>query len=284
MSTSTTSSKTGATGSATGRPPLPTTTYSAPPIIIKPTATATTTRPALSTYGNEKAGDLAIEVQDVNPSTSNFDSSPNFNEPVTKANALHLYQSALGIPPPKPIKHPKKKKNEGILSSKEGERRLLTDKNKGVYHQVMVNERQTRYKYYFCNAFITAAMFLQIVLAAAVTAFGAGQSSHIIITVFGAASTALASLLAVFKSQGLPNRMRQDWIGWRQLREYIEEMEREIEVVVSGRVEGEKLGKDVSELKVWDIVKGIEARYTAVRLTGEANRPDTYIQVPTAVK
>ena len=79
----------------------------------------------------------------------------------------------------------------------------------------------------------------------------------------------------MLKSQGLPNRIRQDWNGWRELREYIEEKEREIEMVVSERVDGR-----VEDLDVWAVVRGIEARYTAVRLTAEANRPDTYIKVP----
>lgn len=120
-------------------------------------------------------------------------------------------------------------------------------------------------------------MFLQIIVGASVTAFGAGSASHILITVFGAANTALASLLAVLKSQGLPNRIRQDWNGWRELREFIEEKEREIEMIYAGRVgDGTKV-----ELKdVWDIVKVIERRYNTVRLTCEANRPDTYIKVP----
>lgn len=120
-------------------------------------------------------------------------------------------------------------------------------------------------------------MFLQIIVGASVTAFGAGSASHILITVFGAANTALASLLAVLKSQGLPNRIRQDWNGWRELREFIEEKEREIEMIYAGRVgDGTKV-----ELKdVWDIVKVIERRYNTVGLTCEANRPDTYIKVP----
>lgn len=119
-------------------------------------------------------------------------------------------------------------------------------------------------------------MFLQIIVGASVTAFGAGSANHVIITVFGAANTALASLLAVLKSQGLPNRLRQDWNGWRELREYIEEKEREIEMVISGKIPGTK-GK---EIDVWAEIKAIEARYSAVRLTSEANRPDTYIRVP----
>ncbi len=118
-------------------------------------------------------------------------------------------------------------------------------------------------------------MFLQIIVGAAVTAFGAGGASRTLVTVFGAANTALASLLAVLKSQGLPNRIRQDWNGWRELKEYIEEKEREIEHVVSGKVE-----KKPEELDIWGIVRAIEARYNNVRLTSEANRPDTYIRVP----
>ena len=114
-------------------------------------------------------------------------------------------------------------------------------------------------------------MFLQIVVGASVTAFGAGQSSHVLITVFGAANTALASLLAVLKSQGLPNRLRQDWNGWRQLREDIEEMERDIEMIVTGKT---KKPLDVSEK-----VKSIEAKYYSVRVTAEANRPDSYEKI-----
>jgi hypothetical protein len=129
-----------------------------------------------------------------------------------------------------------------------------------VYNQVLECEKWARYKYYFCDFIVVTAMFLQIIIGASVTAFGAGSASTVLITAFGAANTALASLLAVLKSQGLPNRIRQDWNGWRELREYIEEKEREIEMIVSGRVEGK-----VEELDVWGVVRAIEKRYNAVR-------------------
>ncbi|KAE8444352.1 hypothetical protein EG329_000662 [Mollisiaceae sp. DMI_Dod_QoI] len=189
-------------------------------------------------------------------------------------NPLLLFHAALGIPPPKPPKPIKAtKKNpspEPQLKPK------LTPANKGVYHQVLKMERASRFKYYFCDSVVTLAMFLQIIVGASVTAFGAGSASHILITAFGAANTALASLLAVLKSQGLPNRIRQDWNGWRELREYIEEKEREIEMVFAGRIPG--IEGSERELKdIWDTVKGIERRYNLVRMTAEANRPDTYI-------
>jgi hypothetical protein len=120
-------------------------------------------------------------------------------------------------------------------------------------------------------------MFLQIIVGAAVTAFGAGNSPHILITCFGAANTALASLLAVLKSQGLPNRIRQDWNQWRELREYIESTERNYELRLSGRVQGVE---KVDDTEVWTKIKAIEEKYADVRLTNEVNRPDTYISLP----
>lgn len=207
--------------------------------------------------------DHIIEILDAPPVGSSHD-------------PLVLFHSALGIPPPKPqkvVKPTKKNPNPPPPPPKP----KLTAANKGVYHLVLQMERRTRFKYYFCDSIVTIAMFLQIIVGASVTAFGAGSASHILITAFGAANTALASLLAVLKSQGLPNRIRQDWNEWRELREYIEEKEREIEMVFAGRI-GD--GTQVELKDVWEMVKGIERRYNLVRLTCEANRPDTYIKVP----
>ncbi|KAH8686128.1 hypothetical protein BGZ60DRAFT_523390 [Tricladium varicosporioides] len=211
---------------------------------------------------------------DVQPMT--FD-HPNANEPVT--DPLNVFHEALGIPPPKPVK-PKRtllgKEKIPKPHEKKPKQPKLTAANKGVYHQVLNNERWARYKYQFCDFLLTGAMFLQIVVGAAVTALGAGSANHILITVFGAANTALASLLAVMKSQGLPNRLRQDWNGWRELREYIEEKEREIEMLMQGFGKPE----EIAGLDVWALIREIEARYRTMRLTLEANRPDTYIKVP----
>jgi hypothetical protein len=176
------------------------------------------------------------------------------------------------------MKEPKPKK--GAKAPPPAPEPTLTPGNIGVYDHVISCERTARWKYYLCDSTITIAMFLQIVVGASVTAFGAGQSSHILITVFGAANTALASLLAVLKSQGLPNRMRQDWVGWRDLREYIELNEREIEMSISGRVPGlEPFG----EQNVWQKVKTIEEKYRVVRLTCEANRPGDYTKLDSAM-
>ena len=219
---------------------------------------------------DEKNGDAIVEVQPV--------SSPDTHSPAQHGvTPLDTFRGSLGIPPPKPTKPSRSifgRKKQPPPSAKP----QLTPNNIGVYESVMSCERWARFRYHFTNSIVTIAMFLQIIVGASVTAFGAGSANHIIITVFGAANTALASLLAVLKSQGLPNRMRQDWNGWRELREYIEEKEREIEMVVSGRLDGKVVGLGKEEdgcipvVDVWATVKDIEERYSNMRLTCEANR------------
>jgi len=206
--------------------------------------------------------------------TDDPQSPPSDQQPATSP--LSIFHSALGMPPPKPPKPVRT-----LFGSKKPAppQPILSSKNRGVYALIVANERSTRLRYQSCDIFISVAMFLQIIVGATVTAFGAGSANHTLITVFGAANTALASLLAVLKSQGLPNRLRQDWNGWRELKEYVEERERALEMWASGRVKDADNGKG-KEIDIWAEIKNIEARYNAVRLTAEANRPDTYIKVP----
>ncbi|RDL35944.1 Uncharacterized protein BP5553_06556 [Venustampulla echinocandica] len=218
----------------------------------------------------------------IHPSQSEINFPHEGDIPPNGDNPLQTFHAALGIPRPRLIKL---KPRRNLLGRKKPpppheekpKQPKLTPANKGVYRQVLSNERRSRFRYSFCDGLLTGAIFLQILVGASVTAFGAGSVSHILITVFGAANTALASLLAVMKSQGLPNRLRQDWNGWRELREHIEEKEREIDMLMQGHAEG------AANLDVWAAVREVEARYKTMRLTLEANRPDTYIQVPPSI-
>ena len=216
-------------------------------------------------YGDEKHADYE------KPGPFVVSMPPAHDDPPPQT-SLQIFHSALGIPPPKPPKPIKPTKNN--KNPVQVDKPKLTAKNKGVYAQVLAQERKAHWKYLFCEFTVTIAMFLQIIVGASVTAFGAGNSSHILITVFGAANTALASLLAVLKSQGLPNRIRQDWNAWRELREFIEETEREVEMGDSKRIEGVDAPQ---KLDVWQTVKKIEERYNLVRSNIETNRPDTYV-------
>jgi SMODS and SLOG-associating 2TM effector domain len=139
--------------------------------------------------------------------------------------------------------------------------------NRGIYPSVVYGESYSKWAYHLFETVVTSCLILQILLAATLTALGAASSSHIIITAFGAVNTALAGTVALLKGQGLPNRLRQDWNSWRDLRDCIEEKEREI-------------GCGKPGVDVWAEIKIIEDRYEAVRKNQEKNRPDMYTHLP----
>jgi hypothetical protein len=267
MSSPTTSTHAGGKAASASPAPSKSATSTGPtrPISTRqptsPPRATTTPIPQDSSY---EKGDAVIDVTSVNNDSS---------EEIPTQDPLQIFHSALGIPDPKPPRAPFFKKKKDASQKDPGK---IASANEGIYKKVLSCERTARYKYYFCSWVVTIAMFLQIIVGASVTAFGAGGASHILITAFGAANTALASLLAVLKSQGLPNRIRQDWNGWRELREYIEERERRLDLILSGKVE--KVSKE--DLDVWNMVQTIEARYKELRASIETNRPDTYISLP----
>src|SRR5690242_5539669 len=62
--------------------------------------------------------------------------------------------------------------------------------------------------YLFTAALSNTLLLTQVVLGAALTGLGASESSHILITVFGALNTIIAGLVAYLKSRGQPMRAR----------------------------------------------------------------------------
>ncbi|WEW55524.1 hypothetical protein PRK78_000955 [Emydomyces testavorans] len=107
---------------------------------------------------------------------------------------------------------------------------------------------------------------LQIVVAAALTALGAGNGPHGLVTAFGAINTVIAGFLTYLKGSGLPNRKRYYHDEWSKVRQYIEQREREF------CLEG-------CELDLEEEVRKIEKMYEDVRAEIEANIPDNYASV-----
>jgi SMODS and SLOG-associating 2TM effector domain len=62
--------------------------------------------------------------------------------------------------------------------------------------------------YAFTAALSNTLLLSQVVLGAALTALGASESSHVLITLFGAANTIIAGVVAYLKSRGQPMRAR----------------------------------------------------------------------------
>lgn len=99
--------------------------------------------------------------------------------------------------------------------------------NQGTYKRLVDAEVKARLQYYFSSSLINTCLLAQIVIAAALTALGAANSSHVAITILGSANTVIAGGMTYLKGQGLPERLMQYANGLRKVREYLEERERQ---------------------------------------------------------
>ncbi|KAJ9611435.1 hypothetical protein H2200_004619 [Cladophialophora chaetospira] len=79
---------------------------------------------------------------------------------------------------------------------------------KSLYGRATRQLKSQSLTYYWTAALSNTMLLSQVVLGAALTGLGASQSSHILITVFGAMNTIIAGLVAYLKSRGQPMRAR----------------------------------------------------------------------------
>ena len=138
--------------------------------------------------------------------------------------------------------------------------------NRGIYQHVVEEESAAKRKYLLFSRLINGCLGLQIVVAAALTALGAGDGPHAVVTVFGAINTVIAGFLTYLKGSGLPNRPKFFQTQWSELREHIEQRERDF-------------GREDCKLNVDDEVKTVEDMYREIRAEIEANTPDGYTSV-----
>ena len=144
-------------------------------------------------------------------------------------------------------------------------------RNLGLYPRIVSEESKATYQYYLMSSIINISFLGQIIVAAALTALGASDGSHIAITILGSVNTVIAGIQTYLKGQGLPNRIKQYQFGLRKLREYIEDRERDF--------------SDKScKLNVDHVIADVSAMYQAVRQTAEDNTPDTYLPMEGAGK
>jgi SMODS and SLOG-associating 2TM effector domain len=105
-------------------------------------------------------------------------------------NSLHLQFCALvGIPPSNVRKDRRPPINPNSLYGRATKRR----------------DAQGR-TYTFTALLSNTLLLTQVILGAALTGLGASESSHVLITVFGATGTIVAGLVAYLKSRGQPMR------------------------------------------------------------------------------
>ena len=76
----------------------------------------------------------------------------------------------------------------------------------GIYPSVVQNEFKYKSNYKRFSLLISASLGFQIVFAAALTAVGAADGNHTVVTILGGINTVLAGFLAYLKGSGLPMR------------------------------------------------------------------------------
>lgn len=138
--------------------------------------------------------------------------------------------------------------------------------NLGIYNRVCHREQEAKRGYKFAAVLINGCLGVQIAVAASLTALGAANSTHGVITAFGAVNTVIAGLLTYLKGSGLPMRLRYYENEWKKVREYIEQREREF-------------CRPDCPLDVYECVRIIEAMYEDVKADIQTNTPDSWVSV-----
>jgi hypothetical protein len=101
------------------------------------------------------------------------------------------------------------------------------EKNIGIYERVCLAESSSRTKYRAFSLLINVCLGLQLVVAAALTALGAGNGPHKLVTALGGINTVIAGLMTYLKGSGFPHRLKYYEQEWTKVRELIEQTERE---------------------------------------------------------
>ncbi|KAG8169295.1 hypothetical protein KVR01_000040 [Diaporthe batatas] len=106
----------------------------------------------------------------------------------------------------------------------------------GVYKSVIEQQRRKRLVHHTLGIVLYISHFLQIVLAAVLTALGPNAKNYEVpITILGAVNTVVAGVLALLKGSGVIERVSKDEVDFKKLQDWIEETEAMISVGILGR-------------------------------------------------
>jgi SMODS and SLOG-associating 2TM effector domain len=130
--------------------------------------------------------------------------------------------------------------------------------NLGIYARVVSAEARAAREYKIFSLLINVCLGIQIIVAASLTALGAANGPHGVVTVFGAVNTIMAGILTYLKGSGLPDKQKRLAHEWTRIREYIEQREREF--CLEGCL-----------LDVQDVIDEIERMYEEVKASADAS-------------
>ncbi|KAI0008549.1 hypothetical protein F4779DRAFT_438212 [Xylariaceae sp. FL0662B] len=141
--------------------------------------------------------------------------------------------------------------------------------NIGIYARVVHSERKAKDRFKVFSILINACYFLQIVVAASLTAMGAAGAGRGAVTAFGAINTVIAGLLTFLKGSGLPGRLKYYGNEWKKIREFIEQRERDF-------------SRAGCTLDVFEVVRTVDKMYNDTKQEIEMNTPDSYTTITNA--
>lgn len=158
-------------------------------------------------YGRSQQSSTAIEGQ--------IDQAP-IDITETASENLNMYRLLIGITS-HPSMNPASRTPTGRRPAQ----------NLGIYARVVHNEEVAKRGYKRFSVLINGCLGLQIIVAAALTAMGAGGAGRGAVTAFGAINTVIAGILTFLKGSGLPSRFKYYQTEWKKVREFIEQRERD---------------------------------------------------------
>ncbi|KAI0395081.1 hypothetical protein F5Y17DRAFT_465911 [Xylariaceae sp. FL0594] len=138
--------------------------------------------------------------------------------------------------------------------------------NIGLYARVVHSEQKAKDSFKVFSIVINGCYFLQIVIAAGLTALGAARASSGAVTTFGALNTVIAGFLTFLKGSGLPGRFKYYGNEWKKIREFIEQRERDFM-------------RPGHNLNIYEVVETIEKMYNNLKADIELNTPDSYTSI-----
>lgn len=129
--------------------------------------------------------------------------------------------------------------------------------NSTLYGRVLRKRKHQNWVYLFTASLSNTLLLTQVVLGAALTALGASESSHILITIFGATNTVIAGLVAYLKSRGQPMRSRM----------FRDDLDRVIDEIENSEIMWLGIARDVHGYDEVAIDDSVSVRSEVARLT-----------------
>jgi len=146
---------------------------------------------------------------------------------------------------------------------------------KSLYGRALALKKSQIVTYSLTATLSNTLLLSQVILGAALTALGASESSHVLITLFGATNTIIAGVVAYLKSRGQPMRARM----------YKDDLERVVNEIENSEVMWRGISRGILGYDEINIDHEVTVRSEIARLTrlfdqavrtNTLNNPDMY--------